>query len=105
MCTSAPDQYLPLQFAALKLSGYLMSLKGACDYFHKDIWAKHKDAVYKYIMEMIIAAGGMYFRKLLLIVGIHDENQPQELCNSLLRRLSHDIPASVITDAAASEVS
>lgn len=43
-------------------------------------------------------------KKWSLTTGIHIESQPQELCNSLLRRLSHNIPASVITDDAASQL-
>lgn len=81
-----------------------MGLKGARELFYKDIWTMRGGDVYKNIMKLIIAAGGIFFNERLLTLGIHVESQPQELCNSLLRRLSHDIPVSVITDEAASRV-
>ena len=81
-----------------------MGLKDGRDSFHKDIWTMRGGDVYKNIMKLIIAAGGISFSERLLTLGIHVESQPQELCNSLLRKLSHDIPASFMTDEAASRV-
>jgi hypothetical protein len=53
-----PKEFLPLQFAALKLFGQLVNLKDGPIIVQNEVLSEGKDGLSTHVLQLIIAAGG-----------------------------------------------
>ena len=85
-------EYLPMEAAALKLLRILDSAP-MTSRFTEDILPFEEKELYEHVLIMILSSGESTA-----------ESQPQQICNSLLRRLTIKIPNDSIREEVASQV-
>jgi hypothetical protein len=59
LCVEKPTQFLPLQFAALKLLAQLIVLKDGPTTLEDDLWPKEKYGLFSGVLHLIIEAAGI----------------------------------------------
>ena len=55
----SPEEFLPLQFAALKVFSQLVSMEDKSGVLGAEIWPKEKDELYRSVLKLTLSRGGI----------------------------------------------